>query len=979
MKILGLSFFYHDSAACLLVDGVPLAMAEEERFSREKHDSGWPQLAVDFVLAQGEISEQELDWVVFYEKPFLKFVRVMKSSLAAFPLAPAVFIRSIRNLFLDKIWIRHLISEKLRIDPAKILFSNHHLSHAASAFFCSPYEKAAILTVDGVGEWATTTLGVGEGNKINVLEEINFPNSLGLFYSAFTAFLGFEVNEGEYKVMGMAPYGRPKYTAEVKKTIELAGDGSYKLNMDYFIFDKSLERTYSQKFVQLFGASRDPASKFFTRATGWPTYFGPKPQGEEYERLAKEQEHYADLAASLQAVFEEAVTGLAKRLHRLTGLEKLCLAGGGGLNSVANWQIAQRTPFKEIFVQPAAGDGGGALGAALAVYHLALGQERKYQLKHAYYGQSYSASEIRDFLETKKIKYELVKDEKNLIEKTIGYLLAGKVIGWFQGRFEWGPRALGNRSILADARRPEMKDRVNTKIKFREPYRPFAPSVLAEEAEKIFMLPDAPKQWPARFMLYVVPVKKEKQNIVPAITHVDGSARPQLVFKAESPRYWELINNFFEKTGVPLLMNTSFNLKGEPIVNTPEDAVSTLARSGLDALVMENFIVQRSDLPAELIEQYARQKVQTPKEKKSRQWLKKIGILLISAIFTLALLEIGIRLFTKPVYPILRTDAQVGTIHQKNYKGNIWNDESQSSPYIITNSLGYIGGDYPVQKLDNVWRLAMLGDSFTEGLQVDYFKGFTYLLEKSLNVSQICPARSTQVMNYGVGGSGTFLEYQTYKKNVALFKPDVVAVMFFINDYSDNLNKINFDPENYQGSTERNIWLKSFLLNFQLPKYIFGKLQGNVWFKEMLSKFGLYEFNDYAKQAALGTQPIAQSKEYYDYTFSILDKFNRAAQNNGSKFMVFILPSEDEFSSQGAWQKIPEITKLEDFLKSKNIISYDLAPELFAAKNKLGTCLTFGCAGHFTEQGHVVMASILQDYLSKNIFSGSKFCSGAGK
>lgn len=591
MKILGLSFYYHDSAAAILIDGVPAAMAEEERFTRKKNDAEFPHNAIQFVLKEAGIGPEELDYVVFYEKPFLKLERIVKTDLSTFPLAPQVFVESAKSLFLKKIWIREIISKNIGVSPEKILFSEHHLSHAASAFFCSPYEKAAILTIDGVGEWAVTTIGMGEGNKIKIFKEIHFPHSLGLLYSAFTAFLGFEVNEGEYKVMGMAPYGKPKYIEQVRKLINFFDDGSYALNLEYFSFHRSLSRAYSKRFIELFGKPRSPKSKFFTRETGWPSYFGRKPEAKEYEKIALEQERYADIAASVQKVLEEAIIGLVKETHKITGFDKLCFAGGVALNSVANWKIIQGTPFKEAFIQPAAGDAGGALGAALAVYHIGLGKPRGFTMKHAYYGKKYSDEETENFLASERVEYRRFQKEDELADFTARAIADGKVVGWMQGRFEWGPRALGARSILADPRRVDMKDIVNTKIKFREPYRPFAPSVLADGAEEIFQMPDAQSHYPARFMLYVVPVKENKKKVVPAITHVDGTARPQLVFKEESPLYYKLISRFDELTGVPLVLNTSFNLKGEPIVNSPSDAYSTFKRSGIDILILGNFAV----------------------------------------------------------------------------------------------------------------------------------------------------------------------------------------------------------------------------------------------------------------------------------------------------------------------------------------------------------------------------------------------------
>ena len=536
MKILGLSFYYHDAAAVLLVDGVPVAMAEEERFSRKKHDADFPTLAIDFVLREGKISANDLDYIVFYEKPFLKLDRILKTELRTFPMAPHVFVEAIKHLFTKKIWIREIIRKQLGIDAKKIFFSEHHLSHAASAFLCSPFEKAAILTIDGVGEWAVTTLGVGEGSTIKLLKEIRFPHSLGLLYSAFTAFLGFEVNEGEYKVMGMAPYGKPKHVEEARKLLQFFDDGSYALHERYFTFHKSLTKSFSRKFVEVFGVPRDPKSKFFTRETGWPSYFGEKPVGEAYEKEAKAQEKYADIAASIQVVLEEAIIKLVNEAYKVTGCDKLCFAGGVALNSVANRKILERTPIKEIFVQPAAGDAGGAMGAALAVHHLALGNKRNFVLKHGYWGAQYSNEEVMKFLEEHNINNEYINDEEALISKIAAYIADGKVVGWMHGRFEWGPRALGARSILGDPRRAEMKDVINTKIKFREPYRPFAPSVLAEEAENYFDFPGIASHYPARFMLFVPKVKQDKQHIIPAVTHVDGTGRLQTVFQKESPR-----------------------------------------------------------------------------------------------------------------------------------------------------------------------------------------------------------------------------------------------------------------------------------------------------------------------------------------------------------------------------------------------------------------------------------------------------------
>jgi carbamoyltransferase len=591
MNILGVSCFYHDSAAALVRDGVLVAAAEEERFSRIKHDHAFPTHAIAFCLEQAGLTADDLDYVVYYEKPFLKFERILSSSLSTFPRSYEVFREGMVAWLSEKLWVQNLITDKVGVPPKKVLAIDHHASHAASAFFASPFEDAAILTVDGVGEWATATMGSGSGHRLTLSREIRFPHSIGLLYSAFTAFLGFEVNEGEYKVMGMAPYGKPRHVENVWKLITLGEDGSFRLNMEYFSFHYSARHTYNRKFVELFGAERPPSMHFFTRESGYPSYFGPKPA--DYEQLADRNQYYADIAASIQRVTEEVLLHMAKALHRETGKTRLCMAGGVALNSVANGRILRETPFTELYVQPAAGDGGGAVGAALYACHQLLGQPRRFVMEHAYWGKSYSQGESVDWLRAQNIAHEIVDSEDRMLDRVVESLTRGEVVGWHQGRFEWGPRALGSRSIIADARRADMKDIVNTKIKFREPYRPFAPSVLAESAERYFDLPNACKHYPARFMLLVVPVRPEHHATLPAITHVDGSGRLQTVFKDASPLYYSLIERFGKATGVPVVLNTSFNLKGEPIVTTPANAHHTFAKSDMDMLVLGNVLVRK--------------------------------------------------------------------------------------------------------------------------------------------------------------------------------------------------------------------------------------------------------------------------------------------------------------------------------------------------------------------------------------------------
>ncbi|HEV3114442.1 MAG TPA: carbamoyltransferase [Candidatus Binataceae bacterium] len=591
MLVLGVSCYFHDAAAALLRDGQLVAAAEEERFSRKKHDYGFPQNAIDFCLRTAGIKATDLDYLVFFEKPFLKFERLLLTSMQTFPRSLRVFREAMLTWLGDKIWIRHLIQNKLGLPGDKILFSEHHLSHAASSFLCSPFDEAAILTIDGVGEWTTASIGVGKGTQVRLLKEIRFPHSLGLLYSAFTAFLGFEVNEGEYKVMGMAPFGKPNYVDQVKKLIRLFSDGSFELDMDYFSFHHSSDQTYNDKFVGLFGTPRPPESHFFTQSSGYPSYFGEKPSN--YGALCQENQHYADIAASIQVVIEEAVLSLARQAQVETGRKNLCMAGGVALNSVANGRVLRETSFEGLYIQPAAGDAGGALGAALFGYHTVLGQPRSFVMEHAYWGEEHSAAETEAFLKKSGIPHQRCANQEELVGRCVDSLTQGKVLGWLQGRFEWGPRALGNRSIIADPRRNEMKEIVNVKIKFREPFRPFAPSVLAERADEYFEIGARDGKYPSRFMLNVAKVREDKRAVVPATTHVDGTGRLQTVAREVNPRYYSLIESFGQSTGVPVLLNTSFNLRGEPIVNTPAQAYSTFVRSGIDVLVLGDYLVSK--------------------------------------------------------------------------------------------------------------------------------------------------------------------------------------------------------------------------------------------------------------------------------------------------------------------------------------------------------------------------------------------------
>lgn len=590
ITILGISAYYHDSAACLLTDGKIVAAAQEERFSRKKHDARFPKNAVQFCLKELHADVSSVDAVVFYDKPFLKFNRLLETYLAFSPKGIRSFILSMPMWLKEKLWLSDVIADELKY-KGKILFTEHHESHAASAFFPSPFERAVIVTVDGVGEYATTSVAVGRGNTISLMEEQHFPHSLGLLYSAFTYFTGFKVNSGEYKVMGLAPYGTPKYVNVIyDQLIDVRDDGSFALNMDYFNYAVGLTMT-NEKFAGLFGGpARKPESPLTQREM--------------------------DIAASIQVVTEEIMLKIVRHAKEITGEKNLCLAGGVALNCVANGKILREGIFDKIWIQPASGDAGGALGAAFTAHYHYFKQQRTCNTTDSqwgsYLGPQYSSDEVENFLKEKKIPYQRYDDDKVLCEHVCRLLQAEKVIGWFQGRMEFGPRALGNRSILGDARSPSMQKKMNLKIKYRESFRPFAPAVLAEKTSEWFDL-----EGESPYMLLVAEVKKERQramssseeqrwgidklNVVrseiPAVTHIDYSARIQTVHKETNPLFHLLLSTFYEQTGCPVLVNTSFNVRGEPIVESPRDAYRCFMRTEMDVLVLGNFILRKEEQP----------------------------------------------------------------------------------------------------------------------------------------------------------------------------------------------------------------------------------------------------------------------------------------------------------------------------------------------------------------------------------------------
>jgi carbamoyltransferase len=568
VNVLGISCYYHDAGAALVRDGELVAAAEEERFNRQKHYNDFPEQAIQYCLREAGITIDQVDHIGFYEKPLVKFNRILETVLAYWPLSYRAWLKAMPLWLGHRLRIGPEIQKKLGTDQ-EILYSQHHLSHAASAFLVSPFEEAAIITADGVGEWTTTAWGVGRGNRIEIIKELKFPHSVGLLFSAITAYLGFRVNDAEWKVMGLAPYGRPKYLDKFREVVDIKDDGSIRLDLRYFAHGYSTARTFNSRWERLFGQPQRPRESELT-------------------------DFHRDIAHSGQKIVEEIMVKTAGYVHRETGLDNVCIAGGVGLNCVANWRIHQESGFKNIFIQPAAGDSGGALGTAFYIYNCVLDNPRTFRMEHGCWGPSFSNPDIEAILKRAGAAYAVVDNEEELLERTAQMIADGKVVGWFQGRMEFGPRALGSRSLLADARNPKMKDVINAKVKFREAFRPFAPSVLKEHAHEYFEVPEG---MDLPYMLLVPKVREDKQSVIPAVTHQDGTGRVQTVTEEHNGRYYRLIRAFQRLTGVPVVINTSFNVRGEPIVCTPHDAYNTFVNTGIDALVIGSYIVtQKPDV-----------------------------------------------------------------------------------------------------------------------------------------------------------------------------------------------------------------------------------------------------------------------------------------------------------------------------------------------------------------------------------------------
>lgn len=575
--IMGISCYYHDSSAALLKDGVIVAAAQEERFTRKKHDTSFPVNAVKYCLQSQNIKIGDVKYIGFYEKPFLKFERVLSQHLEMFPKSLKTFISSMPSWINEKLRVTKTIKKKLGY-KGDVLFIEHHLAHAASAFLVSPFKEAAIFTTDGVGEWTTTAYGFGKGNDIELHKEIRFPHSIGLLYSTITAYLGMSVNNSEYKIMGLAPYGNMDkntnpYYRKLKQVIDIKDDGSFRFDMSYFVYHYA-DRMPSKKLCSLLeGPVRKPESELTQR--------------------------YKDIAAALQLVTEEILTKILNHIHKEFKSDNIVLAGGVALNSVYNGKILKKTPFKSIWIHPDPGDGGTSIGVASYIYNTILGNERNYIFRNAYLGPEYSTEEIKSFLDKNNIKYSEFKDDLGLIKSTASLIYSNYVVGWFQLGMEWGPRALGARSILSNPCNPEMKEILNQRVKHREAFRPFAPAVCIDDAKTYFECDD-PIPEPTDFMLMVYPIKEEWHKKILAVTHVDGSGRLQTIRKNQNPLYYNLIKEFGKLSGIPIIINTSFNIRGEPIVCTPYDAYKCMMGTGIDFLVIDKFLIKREDNPKDM-------------------------------------------------------------------------------------------------------------------------------------------------------------------------------------------------------------------------------------------------------------------------------------------------------------------------------------------------------------------------------------------
>jgi len=966
MYILGISAYYHDSAAVLIKDGNIVAAAQEERFTRKKHDDGFPRMAAEYCLKEAGIDITQLEHVVFYDKPILKFDRLLETYLSYVPGGWISFRKAIPLWLSKKFHLPKIIKKELGW-KGKVLFTEHHESHAASAFFPSPFEEAAVICFDGVGEWATTTWGVGKGNRVEIKQQISFPHSLGLLYSAFTYYTGFKVNSGEYKVMGLAPYGVPKYVELImNELIDIKEDGSFRMNMKEFNYCQGLTMT-NRKFSKLFGGPpRKPEKKITQREM--------------------------DIAASIQKVTEEIVLRIGRFVYDQTGQKNLCMAGGVALNCVSNGRLLRDGPFENIWVQPSAGDAGGALGTALAIWHHYLDMPREVNGKEdrqygSYLGPHFDNNEIKKFLDENGYPYREYNEEA-LYDDVAKRIETGEAIGWFQGKMEFGPRALGARSIIGDARNPDMQKKMNLKIKNRESFRPFAPSILLENVSEWF---EHDKESP--YMLVVAPVKEEKRvpmsdeekglfgidklNIsrsdIPAITHVDYSARIQTVDGKYNQRYYRLIKQFYENTGCPVIVNTSFNVRGEPIVCTPKDAYRCFMRTEMDTLVLEDFVLSKSEQPEWVDKKNMSQRMRTKnisQRMRTKNIVVNISVLLCSIFLGFMAVEGYFRIFNpQSLIPVLfKEDPIYGLINIPGLKGYIKKPEFMF--HFQLNSLGFRDKEPNKLKPESTYRIIGLGDSFTWGTGVKRNEIYLMRLEKSLNRDS--NKVTYEVFNWAVGSWGTSQQLLLLKHQVIKYSPDLVVLQYFKgNDMSDNLRsnlfKISEKGElvpssNYGYQKTRSV--KKIVNN--IPFYSFF-VQRSHFFNFMRLKLIRITVNKDTRDvnAAL---PSSSSEEYsFRLTEKIMEEFFSIASNNGIKVILIVIPTYEEshpnldkLSLVEKQKFINERAMLTNVCNRHNIPLVDLK-SIFTSDDV--SSIYYAVDGHLRPYGHILVSKILEEYI----------------
>lgn len=929
MYILGISCYYHDSSAALIKDGKVVAAAEEERFTRKKHDNSFPINAINFCLENQNISWGEISGVAIYEKPLLKLERVIHQFVRYYPRSYPVFIGTFASWFNEKLRIRKKLKKLGYKGP--VYFVDHHLSHSASSYFSSPFENAAALTIDGVGEWQTTTLGLAKGTEIKLLKEIIFPHSLGLFYSAITAYLGFKVNNDEYKVMGLAAYGemdkeKNEYYRKLKEIIDIKDDGSFKMDMAYFRY------CYSGKMP----------SKRMCKLLGGPVL----------HKVDNLEKRHKDIAAALQLITEEIIFKILNYLHEITNCENLILSGGVALNGVCNGKISTNTPFQNIWIQPNASDGGAGLGAAYFVYYSILKNKKNDFKENYYFGPEFSDLEIKKFLDDKKINYIEYNSQNELLNKTAKLLFDNQIIGWFQGRMEWGPRALGDRSILANPLNREMKDILNAKVKHREMFRPFAPAVCHDDTDKFFSVQVGE---PAKYMLMVYPIKKEWYDKIPAVTHIDGTGRVQIVTKENNNLFFDLIKKFGEISGTPIIINTSFNVNGEPIVCSPADAYDCFINTGIDYLIIGKFLIKKENHVAKKI--------------KSKLW-QNISLIFASLAFSLVIGEISTRLFYNEYNNydenILRNknimfapaDMKVYVAAENGLNYGLDSKLIYEPSYVDTRVNG---------KAKDTFRIVVIGDSFAKGSGANIEYRFSNQLEKLLNKEKIINKgiNKFEVINISQGGLNTFQELFLLKELGLKYEPDMVILQYCDNDIGPMRSEFGWKSGLYLISKTDTLFYEKRIV----PALPFLNKKIN-WYALKYSSF--LRFISYK----LNIIKLKNFVEDQKVSFNSLQEMNALLKNKNIPFLIIDLPgipSSDGLDNCSYNSDVGGGKKLHDSLSAftqEQAITYynicDYVKDLRTIKSNIEGNY------HYNKEGYFIVANILKDAVKKELEKNEK-------